>query len=51
VGLIPDDWLSGSSPFQSREQWRAAYVQYLVRRLSEPHLFVEEAIRARSLLV
>jgi hypothetical protein len=26
-------------------------VQYLVRRLSEPHLFLEEAVRARSLLV
>ena len=51
VELIPDAWLSGSSPFNSLEQWRAAYVQYLVRRLGEPHLFVEEALRARSLLV
>ena len=51
VGLIPDAWLSGPSPFHSPEQWRAAYVQYLVRRLGEPHLFVEEALRARSLLV
>jgi hypothetical protein len=51
VGMIPDEWLSGASPFHSREQWRAAYVQYLVRRLNEPHLFLEEAIRARSLLV
>jgi hypothetical protein len=51
VELIPDAWLSGTSPFQSREQWRAAYVHYLVRRLGEPHLFVEEALRARSLLV
>ena len=51
VAMIPDAWLSGASPFHSREEWRAAYVQYLVRRLNEPHLFVEEAIRARSLLV
>jgi HipA-like kinase len=51
VGKLPDAWLSGPSPFHSRGQWRAAYVQYLVRRLSEPHLFVEEAIRARSQLV
>jgi len=51
VSMIPDAWLSGPSPFHSREDWRSAYVQYLVRRLSEPHLFVEEAIRARSLLV
>ena len=51
VAMIPDAWLSGASPFQSREAWRTAYVRYLVRRLSEPHLFLEEAIRARSLLV
>jgi hypothetical protein len=51
VAMIPDAWLSGASPFHSREEWRAAYVEYLVRRLSEPHLFLEEAVRARSLLV
>ncbi len=51
VSMVPDAWLSGPSPFHSREQWRAAYIEYLVRRVSEPHLFLEEAIRARSLLV
>jgi hypothetical protein len=51
VSMVPDAWLSGPSPFHSREEWRSAYTQYLVRRLAEPHLFVEEAIRARSLLV
>jgi hypothetical protein len=51
VAKIPDPWLQGDSPFRSREEWRSAYVQYLVRRLSEPHLFLEEALRARSLLV
>jgi len=51
VSMIPDAWLSGPSPFHSREELRSAYVQYLVRRLSEPHLFLEEAVRARSLLV
>jgi hypothetical protein len=51
VGKVPDSWLSGPSPFKSSDEWRAAYVQYLVRRLSEPHLFLEEAVRARSQLV
>src|SRR6185437_531415 len=51
VAMVPDTWLSGPSPFHSREEWRSAYIQYLLRRLTEPHLFVEEAIRARSLLV
>ena len=51
VAKIPDAWLNGDSPFRSREEWRSAYTESLVRRLSEPHLFLEEAIRARSLLV
>ena len=51
VALIPAEWLSGPSPFGTRDAWRGAYVEYLVRRLTEPHLFVEEALRARSLLV
>jgi hypothetical protein len=51
VSMVPDAWLNGPSPFHSREEWRSAYIQYLVHRLAEPHLFVEEAIRARSLLV
>jgi len=51
VSMIPDAWLSGPSPFHSREESRSAYVQYLVHRLSETHLFLEEAVRARSQLV
>ena len=51
VSMVPDAWLSGPSPFHSSEEWRSAYIQYLRLRLTEPHLFVEEAIRARSLLV
>ena len=51
VSMVPDAWLSGPSPFHSAEEWRSAYTTYLVRRLAEPHLFIEEAIRARSPLV
>ena len=43
VALIPDSWLEGGS--------RNAYIQHLTRRLESPREFVEEAIRARSLLV
>jgi hypothetical protein len=49
VGLIPDAWLVGSSPFGGNNQHRDAYAQYLLNRLEPPHLFLEEAIRARSL--
>jgi hypothetical protein len=35
-------------PFDSAEANRAAYVDYLVRRLSGPRAFVEQAARARA---
>jgi hypothetical protein len=50
VALIPEDWLVADSPFDSGEQHRDAYVQYLLRRLQSPHAFAEEATRARSLV-
>jgi hypothetical protein len=40
VALVPDAWMEG--PAQ-----RAAYIEYLTRRLEKPRAFVEEAIRAR----
>jgi hypothetical protein len=51
VATIPDDWLADTRPFASIAQNRQAYVDYLLARLEQPHAFVEEAIRARSLLV
>ena len=51
VELIPDAWLSGDSPFGGVGEHRAAYIEYLLRRLELRHVFVEEAIRARSLYV
>jgi hypothetical protein len=51
VALIPDTWLEGEAAFSSLQENREAYAQYLLRRLAPPHPFVEEAIRARSLLV
>lgn len=51
VELIPDAWLTGDNPFPSGDAHRQAYVDYLVRRLESPPAFLEEAVRARSLLV
>lgn len=51
VELIPDVWLTNESAFTSNSAHRAAYVEYLVRRLEAQPAFLEEAIRARSLLV
>jgi hypothetical protein len=49
VKLIPDSWLLGDSLFADRNQHREAYKEYLLSRLEPPHVFLEEAIRARSL--
>lgn len=51
VGLIPEAWLEETPAFASRDAQRAAYAQYLQRRLQAPRAFVQEAERARSLHV
>ena len=51
VGLIPDAWLATDSTFESAEEFRRAYFDYLMRRLEPPRLFVQEAARAKSSLV
>jgi hypothetical protein len=48
VKLIPDAWLVGDSSFGESRQYRDAYIEYLLRRLEAPRVFLEEAIRARS---
>ena len=48
VGLIPDAWLRDEPRFPDPDAHRAAYVEYLLRRLEASPIFVEEALRARS---
>ena len=47
VALIPDAWLAGEAAFTSVREHRAAYAQYLQRRIEAPRAFAQEAIRAR----
>jgi hypothetical protein len=47
VNLIPDVWLV-NAPFGERSTHRDAYIEYLLKRLEPPHLFWEEALRARD---
>lgn len=49
VKLIPEAWLLGDAPFSGSGQHRGAYVEYLLNRLAGPRVFLEEALRARSL--
>jgi hypothetical protein len=51
VALVPNAWLTADSPFDTAQKARQVYVQHLTRRLQSPRAFLEEAIRARSVLV
>jgi hypothetical protein len=51
VAQVPDSLLADDSTFATPAQRRAAYNEYLLRRLASPHAFVEEALRAHALLV
>jgi len=48
VDAVPGAWLDGDPAFVSVNDNRAAYVDYLRRRLAAPRAFVEEAERART---
>jgi hypothetical protein len=47
VAQVPDGWLLNADAFADPAAQRAAYVEYLVRRLDERQSFVQEAIHAR----
>jgi hypothetical protein len=47
--LIPETWVIDNHSALTGEQYRERYIEYLLKRLEPPHLFVEEAIRARSI--
>lgn len=51
VALIPESWLGDVALFPTAEAQRAGYRDWLLRRLTSPREWVEEAIRARTLLV
>lgn len=51
VAMIPDAWLGDEERFRDVGAHRNAYVEYLMRRLEAPRPWIEEAARARTLLV
>ena len=51
VSAIPETWLEGSQRFPDTAAHRAAYLDWLERRLASADAFVEEAIRAHAQLV
>lgn len=51
VAMIPEEWLGDEPRFASVAEHRAGYRDYLLRRLDSPREWVEDAVRARTLLV
>jgi hypothetical protein len=51
VSLIPAVWLANGSSFDSDNDHRNAYVEFLTSRLSQSELFVKEASDARRSLI
>ena len=51
IEAIPQSWLGDVPLFPTVGEHRAAYRQYLQRRLEPPRKWVEEAIDARALLI
>jgi hypothetical protein len=51
VAAVPDAWLNGRATTAPADQQRAAYVDYLTRRLDASPVFVEEALLARQKLL
>ena len=46
VGIVPDEWLTGE--FDTTEEHREAYIQFLLIRIANSNIFVKEAQHARE---
>ncbi|RAU83149.1 HipA family kinase [Pontibacter arcticus] len=51
VALIPDHWLLVDAPFETPEEHRQAYLDFLTTRLSHSEVFVNAAQDARKALI
>ncbi|SEA39896.1 HipA family kinase [Pedobacter hartonius] len=51
VGLVPEEWLSSESAFESATAHRAAYAEFLETRIASSEIFVNEAQHARTSLI
>ena len=51
VSSIPDEWLTDESTFDTIEQHRQAYAQFLETRIAHSDFFVKEAQHARESLI
>ena len=50
VDSIPDEWLTGEASFSTPDDYRNAYVQFLLTRIENSAIFIEEAQHAATLV-
>ena len=51
VGLIPDEWLTVDAPFDTTEQHRAAYIEFLISRVAHSQTFINQAQHEQEALI
>ena len=51
VEVIPDEWLTGESSFETPAQYREAYIEFLTTRLAHSSIFVNEAQHAAENII
>ncbi len=51
VERVPEDWLDNGSPFSTPREHRNAYKTFLMRRIANSELFINEAVDARKSIV
>lgn len=48
VALIPDEWLENDDSFETPQEFKQAYAQFLMTRLAHSEIFITEAKNARK---
>ncbi|MBN9390653.1 MAG: aminotransferase class I and II [Chloroflexi bacterium] len=51
LAQVPAEWLAPEQMFTTSEEMRSAFLTFLVNRLENSHVFVEEAVNARTKLL
>jgi len=51
VEVVPDEWLTGESSFETPAQYREAYIEFLTTRLEHSSIFVNEAQHAAENII
>ena len=51
VTLIPDGWLTDETTFNSPDEYREAYAEFLLTRIAHSEIFIKEAQHAAGILI